>query len=291
MNAQFEGSGVKFLGYSAWLSLKKSALDAMQQALPEPRLADFLQRRVEKYPRELTIAGIVAMIAIALFAFVISAGKEWVVANEVFGSIPSKYGITVIWQVIALVAVLLLGEIGALAFALAASLFGDKQTIRVSLRIASVTCAALALLGNLTLFFLDQHPGELLFEFVITIFPPLTVLAVGMVGEQMLLEHLGARAAAIVAYQMALKKRESMLAEAISSPVYLSALQSLWAVQIANVQSNDSRARVRQLLELDFALRDQLFAHQFRMHEGRYPLSLESGGATDSDARPTQPPK
>lgn len=285
-----DATTINFLGFAAWQSLKKTALDTLRDGLPEPSLSDFIKREVNKYPPALMKIGTAAMILISLFAFIISAGKEWVIANRVFSSIPERYGIAPLWQIFALVAVLLLGEIGALSFALASSLFGSQKGIRILLRIASVTCAALALLGNLTLFFLDfdQHRGELLFDIVITVFSPLTVLAVGLVGERMLLEQLGTRQSAIAAYQAALEARENLIKNSLANTSYLAALQSLWAVTIVQYQPRENRPKVKLIMSLDFGLREQLFSHQFRMHEGKYPLLIEAGGATEI-APPSQP--
>src|SRR5260221_1355675 len=106
------GKVVNLVAYPVWVALKTQAESLFRASLPDPKLADFLTRKVGKYPRELVFGGAVAMALIALFAFVISAGKEWVVAGQVLSNIPERYGISPLWQFLALVAVLLLGEVG-----------------------------------------------------------------------------------------------------------------------------------------------------------------------------------
>ena len=274
---------VSYLTYPAWAKVKEGALDALRHDLSEPTLDQFMQARISRYPTPLVIGAIVAMVLIASFAFIISAGKELVVADRVLSSIPEQYGVALWWQHLAMIAILLLGEIGALSFALASSLFAQQSAVQVGLRIASVVSACLALLGNITLTALDPHPGEIVFAWTITLFPPLTVLAVGLVGERMLLEYLIGREQAISDYQAARQRRELRVLNAPAEPTYRNALVSLWAGAMVNCQPNEGRATFRARINGDLAWREELFEHQYRLHE-KAPFSqviIE---------RPTTPP-
>lgn len=270
---------VNFLKFDKWQEVKQTALRHLENEIPEPTRQDFAQATISRYPKEMVWMAAVSMALLAGFAFIVSAGKELVVADRVLSSLSRDFGVVLWWQHLAMVALLLVGEIGALCFALASSMFSRKRFIQVIFRVASICCASVALIGNATLAGLDPHPMEGVFEFAVTFLPPLIVLVVGLVGEQMLLEYLEDRLSIDEAYQAARYERIVRLKSPLKEPTYRNALVAIWAVEMVGIQPTAERHGFRMSIDSNLDLRRLLFEQQYRTVEQ----------ANFSDYAPTNP--
>ncbi len=177
------------------------------------------------------------------------------------------------WADLAIVQALLLGELGAILFSLAAGIFQGapfhvgRFCIRPTkwiFRAAAVICAGFALLANITITAL--HTQDLaslpVYGWFMAVVPPVVVLFVGLFIEHLLLTFLEARTSAKEAYDRAYDEWNRIQREPESHPEF----RAIWNQEILDQLRKVSRVN-RDKTEAAPELRADLVRREFQRHE------------------------
>lgn len=179
---------VKNLKRDQWTTAFTNAKEEIRNMLVRPVEEMFKINRREEYPRWLIVLIMVVLSLIGTFALLISAGKQLASFDMVYSEVTQYTNrVGTGWVDIALLASLLLGELGALAFSFAAAMFQRAApTTRWMFRIFQAACMFLALGGNVLMTL--QHPLEgwgLAFQWMLSLLLPSLVIGIGMFLEEM----------------------------------------------------------------------------------------------------------
>jgi hypothetical protein len=178
-----------------WEAAHTLACEQIRTDAPEPLFEHYVRGMVSKYP-PIVIKGLVAaLLVLALGALFVSAGKQMIATDFVLSDLVQYGRVGSTWVDMSLLVTLLLGEIGALTFGLGAAIFSGRVG-KVIFRTAAIGSASLAVFSNITVTAIHPIPQAIVYQVLLTIGPPILVLAIGYFFERLLLSTLEARGTA-----------------------------------------------------------------------------------------------
>jgi hypothetical protein len=214
---------------SQWQTCENKARQTVLSSLQPPKIQTFEARQVSQYPKWLVSGVIGALGVVLLGAFVISAGKQLVSYDSILSHLATSTRLSALWVTVGLIAGVLLSEVGALVFSIAAAIFG-QGTHQKAFRISAFVSAGIAILGNVAVTASYQYDGLFMtaLAWVLTFAAPGIVLVVALAGERLILNQLEHRSAAIADYKIACQQHENWQAQPESHPDYPLALRRFW---------------------------------------------------------------
>lgn len=199
-------NSIPHLNSNRW---EKTIIKARQQVvngLTKPQLDDYVKESMNSIPAGLyrMLIGMLAVVAIA--AFWVSAGKQIsATASLLDPVVRTSDHLSQGWADVSVIGMLALGEIGTILFSVACSVLSEDRPKAIIFRISSVGCAMFAILANVTIT-MRYDEGSTVYGWFLTLAPPLIVIAVGLVIENLLLRSVKARSEAQHAYDVALRE-------------------------------------------------------------------------------------
>jgi len=187
---------------------EKTIIKAKQQvinALTKPHLDDYVKESMNSIPAGLYRALIAMLAIVAIAAFWVSAGKQIsATAMLLEPVVKTSDHLSQGWADVSVIGMLALGEIGTILFSVACSVLSEDRAKAIVFRIASIGCAMFAILANVTITMRDNE-GSTVYAWFLTLAPPLIVIVVGLVIENLMLRSVKARSEAQRAYDIALR--------------------------------------------------------------------------------------
>lgn len=197
----------------------------------KPDFDQFSHAGVQMYPTWFSrlIGGL--LIAVLVFSFWVSAGKQIAAAGMVLDDLPGDYShLSTLWSSIGIIAALLLSEAGAVFFLIVAGTLTDRShTGTIVVRLFAVLCAVFAVVANITITVMYPVKQALAYQWLITVGVPLIVLGLGYVAEKIVVNGLRARAEQTAAFNVAMVKYEQLYNDPTALPDWGKYLgDSLW---------------------------------------------------------------
>ena len=246
-----------------WLEAVKAAKDEIKAGAEQPRLDEFLRASAPRYPAWLTKLTGVLLAFIAGGALFVSAGKQLAAADVVLTNVADHSArVSAFWVSVGLIVLLLVGEVGALVFSLSASIFGRSAGARRVLRAFAYASASIALVANVSMTLAYPTQDVWLFQILVTVLPPSFVLGVGLTAENMLMQYLEARAAAVERFELAMARFQAAQTDPEKHPDYWQVLprhviQAVRAAQPAMRRKNfDATLQADPAYELSIITRE-----------------------------------
>ena len=188
---------------------EKTIIKAKQQvinALSKPRLDDYVRESMSSIPTGLYRALIAMLAVVAIAAFWVSAGKQIsATASLLEPVVKTSDHLSQGWADVSVIGMLALGEIGTILFSVACSVLSEDRAKAIVFRVASIGCAMFAILANVTITMRDNE-GSTVYAWFLTLAPPLIVIVVGLVIENLMLRSVKARSEAQREYEIALRE-------------------------------------------------------------------------------------
>lgn len=178
----------------------------------KPDFDQFSNTGVQLYPAWFSrlIGGL--LLAVLVFSFWVSAGKQIATAGMVLDDLPGDYAhLSTLWSSVGIIAALLLSEAGAVFFlVVAGTLTNRSRAGSLIVRSFAILCAGIAVIANVTITQMHPVPDALAYQWLITVGVPLIVLGLGYTAEQIIVSSLHARALQTAAYNAAMVKYEQL---------------------------------------------------------------------------------
>lgn len=208
-----------------YLNAQQAAKEAVRKRIREPQESDFKVVTVSHYPRWFIGGVVLALLAVMIASFIISAGKQVAASGLMFDHLPTEFArLTSDWANASVISMLVLSELGAILFLVASgtiamsaplsTIKGHKVNItQWVLRTFAFVCAGYAILSNITITVLDpmDNVGAWL-QWSISIFMPVTVLGLGVLMERIVIEELRASNDRQRRYAMAMLEHQATIA-------------------------------------------------------------------------------
>jgi hypothetical protein len=227
-----------------------------------------------QYPPQLIGVVVALMIAVALAAFYISAGKEIAVVDTVMRGLVVDYArLTVAYIEIAILAALMLSEFGALLFGLGSRVLATHRALSRVMRFFQIICVLIAILGNITITMAHPIVEALVFDWFLTLAAPVLVIGIGLIVEELLSTWLIARQSAISKYNDALKAWQQATADPESHPDFY----AVWGEEILdqlNQRSPRNKKVIAELLEGDPGLRIVIVSLEWARHDWLFTANV-----------------
>ncbi len=164
---------------------------------------------------------IIGLCIVAFAAFVISAGKQITATTMLFDPIAqNSEHLSWVWADASIILGLALGEIGTIIFSVACSMFAEHKGKVIVFRAFSVICATLAILANITITALHDNSGYVVWAWFVTLAPPLTVIAVGLLIESLVMRNMKAQQEAQHEYDVDHREYEFYCKKPETHPTY-----------------------------------------------------------------------
>lgn len=218
-------------------------------------------KRESKYPPILIGIVLVLLVMVALAAFLISAGKQVVAFDIVSRFLVDKYGVRISERYIdtIVVAALMLSEAGVILFGLAANIFSSNGRTTSTFRLFQLFCTVITLLANISVTALNLAMEMPVFDGAVTLIPPLLVIGIGWIMEQMAhtwilmrLESIKAYETAIAEYTKAVETEEARYKLLTQEPTKHPEWSKVWGDCIIDQLRATAKAReVFEALEKD----------------------------------------
>lgn len=274
------------LSTSRYLGAADEAQKRIRDRLQKPQFSTFRGEVVQAYPPLFFWGVVAALIAVVSFSFWVSAGKQAAAAGMVFDDLPGRYNhLSSLWSSISIVAMLLLSEVGAILFLVAAGTIAvnapgfiirgrEVSPIKWVFRIFAGLCAGFAVLSNITITVLDPVPQAGALQWVISIGVPLIVLGLGIMLEQLLIDSLRTRALQTQKYNEALREWQ----RAYDDPT----LSDDWDLILADClwrelnRYKDVREKLAILVS-DPVVKRQVIIAEYQSHQSQLDFTLDAG--------------
>lgn len=253
---------------------KKQILDRN----PEPMPKDFEHRSFSKYPVWMMNLVIVGLIAVIMVGFYISSAKFIIGADQVIGSVVhSSDRLSGFYLDSSIVLALIFGELGTILFSLSSAIFEDKDVVLLGLRfrpavaifrIASVISALIALSANIGISVLHVQVWQSisLFGWLLTIVPPLSILACSLILEKLFLGIIENRAKARAEYTTAHMEWVKTSGDPELHPDYIGCLATQILEQLVRVSQKNKRI-IEQAIEENPLIRIDIAKAEIARHE------------------------
>lgn len=227
-----------------------------------------------QYPPQLIGVVVALMIAVALAAFYISAGKEIAVVDTVMRGLVVDYArLTLAYVEIAILAALMLSEFGALLFGLGSRVLATRRALSRVMRAFQFTCVSIAILGNITITMAHPVVEAFVFDWFLTLAAPVLVIGIGLIVEELLATWLIARQEAIAKYNAALKIWQQATANPETHPDFY----SVWGEEILdqlNRRSAHNKKLIAELLDADPGLRIVIVSLEWARHDWQFTADI-----------------
>lgn len=198
-------NSIPHLNSNRW---EKTIVKAKQQvvnSLTKPRLEDYVKESFNTASRLQNRVIIGALVVVAIAAFWLSAGKQISATATLLEPVAGDSAhLSRGWSDIGVIASLALGEVGTILFSAACSWLSEDKFKVIIFRVFSIICAMFAILANITIT-MKYGEGSTLYGWFLTLAPPLTVIAIGLMIESLLMRSVRSRAEAQHAYDTAMK--------------------------------------------------------------------------------------
>lgn len=259
------------LTHERWTEVHEQAKQGIRNLETMPALAHYLRASAEEFPAWLTRLTAVVLGVLAMGALFVSAGKQLAAADIVLSNVAlHSERVNGLWVSVSLIVLLLVGEIGALAFGIAGGVFGRTKSSRMVFRVFMFASALVALLANVSMTYVHRVPDLELFQWFVTVFAPSIVLGVGLVGENILMAHLERRAEAVRKWQVAMERYQTSQItpekhEAWSKTLAAHVLQAVRTAQPARL-----RKTFDETLHADPSFRQKVVLRELQLHMSEY---------------------
>src|SRR5258708_23455069 len=138
----------------------------IRERVEAPQWASFERKGTHIYPRWFTGLILAALVAVMVFSFTISAGKQIASASMLFDPLPDKFShLSMLWSSTSIAFMLLLSELGAVLFLIAAGTIAQDAPRWKGINLVSWMfrgfaglCAAYAVVSNGSVTLLDPVP-------------------------------------------------------------------------------------------------------------------------------------
>jgi hypothetical protein len=255
---------IPHLSAERWQKARQRAIETVRASVPEPDPAHYIsQRGISTFPAWFTRSLIALLVIVAGAAFWMSAGKQVMAAGLLITPLSASPRLSSFWGDTAIVLSLAFGELGAILFQVAASVF-EGRSRRLAFRTFAVLCAALAVIANVSITATHQVGEVAVFEWFMTVLPPVAVLGIGMLIEGLVMHSLKARAEQRSAYQAAMVAYRQAQADPEKHPDF----GRTWAKAIFDEMCRYKRDRdlIMPLVEQDHTLMFQLVQREYAEH-------------------------
>jgi hypothetical protein len=257
-------SAIPHLSAERWQQARQRAIETVRASVPEPEPSHYISRQgISTFPAWFTKSLIALLMIVAGAAFWMSAGKQVMAAGMLITPLSTSPRLSPLWGDAAIILSLAFGELGAILFQVAASVF-DGRGRRLVFRTFAVLCAALAVIANVSITATHQVGEVAVFEWFMTLIPPVAVLGIGMLIEGLVMFSLKARAEQRAAYQAAMDEYRRVQASPDKHPDF----GRTWAKAIFDEMCRYKRDRdlILPLVEQDRAVMLQLVQREYADH-------------------------
>lgn len=256
---------------------RRAAQESIRQSVPKP-VEQTYHRAGSGIPQGVVYAAIAMLLIVAFAAFVISAQKQIVATADILYKMAAEHDqLTPFLAGAGVIAGLALGELGTILFSIAASVLrGEPYTVRrvtfyptaLIFRLFSVGCALFAILANASI-----HTGEGAFAVYFTYIPPITVIAIGLVVEALVMDTVKTRASQRQRFLAAFAEWELYQNE----PERHKTFKSVWARAIYDELGRFKKDRVLidPLVEKDKQVMALLVQREYQTHMVWEAFSLD----------------
>lgn len=274
------------LSTQAYQDATAKAKALIRERVDAPQWAAFERSATRIHPRWFTGLILGALVAVMVFSFTISAGKQIASASMLFDNMPEKFAhLSTGWAGFSIVFMLLLSELGAVLFLIAAGTIAhDAPTWRGINPVAWMfrgfagLCAAYAVVSNISVTLLDPVPAVGLLQWLTSIGIPITVLGLGTMLERLVVDALTQRGKQKVEYEIALRDYHALIANPETHIAWGQVLTSVVYEELTRLKKN------REQIEATFAeigaerstLRAHLVRAEIQAHSTGNALALEA---------------
>ena len=286
---QVQSTKLPVLTRSEWESVKSTA-DAEvigKLRLPDTDDPKYKVRAFSKYPQWLIVVISAILLLVAVAAFWISAGKQIAATALILDPLGNSYNhLSGTWSNIGDLFALAFGEGATILFMLASSvLSGDPMTMNISekrsltfkpavviFRLFAIVGASLAIVANISITSMHDTAGQPVYAWMFALVPPITVLAIGLLVENLVMGTLKARADVVALldaetnHYYACKEKPALHKEWFSIICRL-----IWDELIRRKKRSDA---ILPVVEANPELKEQIIIHIFKTN-----MSYENIGA------------
>jgi hypothetical protein len=253
----------------------------------KPTQTEFMQQRIDKYPRSFVIAIVFLSGLMLIAAYLPSAMRIHSVALENYGQVitqeMSKY--------VAALCIVLMSETGQIVFSLA-SATSEQRKRRIGFAFGALVCTAIALSGNAVAS--GAHATQNAFAFLETFAPPVLTLITAEVLKSQALNAIADRHRAHTQYEIALDAWQRSITDAENDAAWKRTLANVLkdALRDANKRSH---AVLRELTQDDWyalTMRERhalewVDAAEQRLEQARQRLATQTEAQTQSGGHST----
>jgi len=249
-----------------WETARTRAEELVRGRIKAPLKAQFTVTDSE-YPQSLIVAVLALMVIVAMAAFYISAGKE-IMAGDMISAILATASVRISPAYVSgvLVAILLLGECGALLFGLAARIFGQRRIVLVFLRVCQGGCVLIAMMSNATVTLAYPVVAAMVFDWFITLAAPALVIGIGLIIEELIASWLLVRQQAIDNYNRAMANWR----QAVDDPAKHPDFNRIWGESILEQligASKHNRETIPALIDETPQIRAVIVSREYQRHQ------------------------
>ncbi len=225
---------------------------------------------------------IIGLCIVAFAAFTISAGKQITATTMLFDPIAqNSEHLSWVWADASIILGLALGEIGTIIFSVACSMFSEHKGKVIIFRVFSIICATLAILANVTITALHDNTGYVVWAWFVTLAPPLTVIAVGLLIESLVMRNMKAQAEAQREYDIDHREYEYYCKKPETHGTYM----RRWLLSLYEelCYRKEDRALIEAIVGGDERIKAVIVKREIEAHEYWEAMEVELTG------RPTLP--
>ncbi|GEM_PF-6863012 len=277
-------SNIPHLSAERWQQARQRAIETVRASVPEPDPAHYVSKQgISAFPAWFMRSLIALLVIVAGAAFWMSAGKQVMAAGMLVDPLSTSERLTPFWGDVAIVLSLAFGELGAILFQVAAAVFEGRGK-RLTFRLFAVLCAALAVIANVSITATHEIAPIAVFQWFMTLIPPIAVLGIGMLIEGLVMASLKARAEQRAAYQAAMDEYHRAQANPDKHPDF----GRTWAKAIYDELCRYKRDRdlILPLVEQDRAVMLQLVQREYADHMAWETFDPTAGKSAVSAGNP-----
>lgn len=294
------------LNAAQWEHAKANAQTIIRRRLIKPNKSVYLAAD-SKYPLVVRIFSVLLLLIVTIAAGAVSAGKQIVAAAVMYAGLAAEHTDRLApgYITLAIVSLLALAEFSVIAFGYGARVSVSRRQFtarvkewRISVSAGSVLRAlqlvgvVIALGGNLTAFELTYTASVWAFDLLITLTAPLTVIGVGVMIENMIVESLARRRGALERYNAEL----IAFNESYADPAKHREWYSVWGESILDaLRANSANTTlIDQMIAEDPKARQLIVKAEYDRHEWRFNPSVSSekkAGIPENSQEKKLPPK
>jgi len=220
-----------------YLDAVERAKKSIRERIEPPKIEHFKVDHGSAYPQWFTVSVIVALTLVLLFSFVISAGKQVAAMGLVLDDLPVNHNrLSGLWVNVSIIFMLLMSEIGAVLFLVAAGTLAERVqksaffrwTInwpQQVFRLFAMLCAGYALISNVTITLINPvNSVAAVLQWFMSIGIPLTVLGLGIMLERIVIDSLKSNAEQTARFNLAMADYRAVIDDPTRHEYYKQAL-------------------------------------------------------------------